>query len=74
MASAAPKWGKNDDYCMKVAGFLLLLAGWLIVLAAMVLFTAAPLRPLFVLLGAGVEALGLILVVQSHRARREESL
>lgn len=72
--ASAPKWGKNDNYSMKVAGFLLLLAGWLIVVAAVVLFAIAPLRPLFVLLGGGVEALGLILVVQSHRARREGSL
>jgi hypothetical protein len=57
---------------MKLAGLLLLLAGWGIVLAAVVLFASASPRIGFVLSGAGVQALGLVLVVRSHFARREE--
>jgi hypothetical protein len=56
---------------MKLAGFLLLLAGWVIVMAAFVLFASAPLGTLFVLLGAGVEVLGMTLVVRSHLVRHE---
>jgi Flp pilus assembly protein TadB len=57
---------------MKLAGFLLLLAGWIIVVAAIVLFATPPRRASFAFAGIGVETLGLILLVRSHRARREE--
>jgi uncharacterized membrane protein len=57
---------------MKLAGLLLLLAGWMIVLAAIVLFASVTRRAPFVLTGIGVEALGLTLLVRSHRGRREE--
>lgn len=57
---------------MKLAGFLLLLAGWGIVLAAMALLGSALARTCFVLAGVGVEVLGLILVVRSHRVLRGE--
>ena len=57
---------------MRIAGFLLLLAGWGIVLCAI-----ARLRPSspisgFVTAGTGVEVIGLVLVVRSHRLIRRE--
>jgi hypothetical protein len=57
---------------MKLAGFLLLLSGWGIVLAALVLLarTQDTARTGFVLAGACVEALGLIMVVRCHLPRR----
>jgi len=55
---------------MKLAGFLLLLAGWAIVLTAIILLTQASARAGFVLAGVGVEAVGLVIVVRSHLARR----
>ncbi len=55
---------------MRLAGFLLLLAGWGIVLAAVMLLRAAPQLSAFVLAGAGVEALGLVLVGRSHLVAR----
>jgi hypothetical protein len=51
---------------MKVAGFLLLLAGWGIVLSAAALLKPSAARSLFVVAGAGVEVMGLVLVVRSH--------
>ncbi|MGH9358404.1 MAG: hypothetical protein ACRD4Q_05075 [Candidatus Acidiferrales bacterium] len=52
---------------MRLMGFLLLLAGWVLVLAAVALLISAPARTGFVLAGIGVEILGLILVIRSHR-------
>jgi hypothetical protein len=52
--------------CMKLAGFLLLLAGWSIVVAAVVLAIPANMRTIFVLAGAGVEIIGLTLVIRSN--------
>jgi hypothetical protein len=57
---------------VKLAGYLLLLAGWVIAVAAIVLFATVSGRAPFVLAGIGVEALGLTLLVRSHRSRREE--
>ena len=51
---------------MKLAGFLLLLAGWVIVLTALALLGAGAGQVCFVLAGAGVEILGLALVIRSH--------
>jgi len=51
---------------MKLTGFLLLLAGWMIVLAAVALLRSATPRAAFALAGAGIEALGLILVAHAH--------
>jgi len=51
---------------MKLVGFFLLLAGGGLVLAAVALLTSSLPRTGFVLAGAGVEALGLVLVVRSH--------
>jgi hypothetical protein len=51
---------------MKMAGLLLLLAGWLLVLSALVLLRAAWPQALFVLAGAGVEVLALVLLFRSH--------
>ncbi|MGH9401624.1 MAG: hypothetical protein ACRD2P_05920 [Terriglobia bacterium] len=58
---------------MKLAGFLLLLAGWVILLAAVALFRAPRPRAVFVLAGAAIEIVGLILAARSHRALRGES-
>jgi len=57
---------------LKLAGFLLLLAGWVIVLAAVVLLAPVLPRNSFVLAGAGVEAMGLVLVARSHLAPQGE--
>jgi hypothetical protein len=53
---------------MKVAGFLLLLAGWGIVLSAAALLKPETARSVFALAGAGVEVMGLVLVIRSHIA------
>lgn len=52
---------------MKPAGFLLLVAGWAIVVAALLLLPSAASRVIFVLAGVGVQVLGLVLAVCSHR-------
>ena len=57
---------------MRLVSFLMLLAGWFLVLAAVVLFAAAPLRAVFVLVGLAVEALGLVLAFRSHLILRED--
>jgi len=57
---------------MKVVGFLMLLAGWFLALAAIVLFTTPPLRAAFVLAGAGVEVVGMVLAFRAHLVPREE--
>ena len=51
---------------MKLAGFFLLLAGGGLVLAAVALLASPLSRTIFVLAGAGVEALGMVLVARSH--------
>ena len=58
---------------MKIAGFLLLLAGWAIVLAAIVLLKSEASRTVFMLAGASVEILGLVLVIRSHLQPRTEN-
>jgi hypothetical protein len=50
---------------MKLTGFLLLVSGWGIVLAALSLLRSGPLS-IFILLGLGVEILGLVLVTRAH--------
>jgi hypothetical protein len=57
---------------MKIAGFLLLLAGWAIVLTAIVLLKSDAPRIAFMLAGAGVEILGLVVVIRSHLEPRRE--
>jgi len=57
---------------MRLVGFLLLLSGWALVLAAVILLPSAQARDGFVLAGIGVEVLGLILVIRSHRALQGE--
>ena len=57
---------------MKLAGFLLLLAGWIIVAAAVILLLPENARAIFVLAGAGVEILGLTLVIRSNPLARAE--
>jgi len=51
---------------MKLIALFLLLAGWIIVLAAVALMGAAAPRAAFALAGAGVEVLGLGLLVRAH--------
>ncbi len=51
---------------MNLAGLLLLVAGWIIVLTAIGLLPPGNARAVFVLAGAAVEAVGLILVARAH--------
>jgi hypothetical protein len=57
---------------MRIAGFLLLLAGWGIVLCAIALLGSPSPIAAFVTAGTGVEVLGLVLVIRSHRLLRRE--
>ncbi len=57
---------------MKLLALFLLLAGWTIVLAAVALMGSAAPRVAFALAGAGVEALGLGLLVRSHMPHHED--
>jgi hypothetical protein len=57
---------------MRIAGFLLLLAGWGIVLCAIALLRPSSPIAGFVTAGTGVEVLGLVLVIRSHRLVRRE--
>jgi hypothetical protein len=57
---------------MRLAGFLLLLAGWGIVVSAVALLKSPGARSAFAISGAGVEAMGLVLVIRSHIVRRGE--
>jgi hypothetical protein len=57
---------------MRIAGFLLLLAGWGIVLSAIALLRPSSPIAAFVTAGTGVEVLGLVLVIRSHRLLRGE--
>lgn len=52
---------------MKLVSFILLSGGWVIVVAALMLLPPSVARPTFVLAGVGVEILGLILAIRSHR-------
>ena len=53
---------------MKIAGILLLPAGWMIVASAIVLLPSAAARMVFILAGAAVELLGLVLIFRAHLA------
>ena len=56
---------------MRLTGFVLLLLGWSIVVAAVaILKPSTPPQAAFAVAGVGVEALGLVLVVRSHRIPR----
>ena len=57
-------------HSMRLAGFFLLLAGSGLVLAAVALLPSPLTRTVFVLAGAAVEALGLVLVARSHLAEQ----
>jgi hypothetical protein len=57
---------------MRIAGFLLLLAGWGIVLSAIALLGSPSPMAGFVTAGTGVEVMGLVLVIRSHRLPRRE--
>jgi len=50
---------------MKLIGFLLLLSGWGIVLAALIMLRGNSIS-VFIVLGVGVEILGLVLVAKAH--------
>jgi len=58
---------------MKFTGFLMLVAGWVIVLASMPLLASMKSRTIFVLAGVGVEVIGLVLVVRSHKVLEDET-
>jgi len=51
---------------------MLLVAGWIIAVAAVAMLTAETPRAAFVLAGAGVEILGLVLIIRSQPKLREE--
>jgi len=51
---------------MKLLGFLLLLSGWVIVFASVSLLPAGAVRVVFLLLGIGVEVIGLVLAARAH--------
>ena len=57
---------------MKFMGFMLLVAGWIIAVAAVVVLPAGTPRAAFALAGAGVEILGLVLIVRAQPKQREE--
>jgi len=57
---------------MRILGFVLLVAGWVIVVSALLLLRAFAPRANFVLAGAGVEVLGLVVVARSHMESRGE--
>ena len=59
---------------MKLVGFFLLLAGWAIVLAALAVIGSGVSLTAFILSGAGVEILGLALVIRSHLIRHEDGV
>jgi hypothetical protein len=56
---------------MKIAGFLLLLSGLFLVLSALAVLRQSSPQALFVLLGMGVEVLGLGMVFRAHLPPRE---
>ena len=51
---------------------MLLVAGWIIVVAAVAMLPAGAPRAVFALAGAGVEILGLVLLVRSQPVARGE--
>jgi hypothetical protein len=57
---------------MKLLALFLLLAGWTIVLAAIALMGSDAPRAAFALAGAGVEILGLGLLVRAHMPHHED--
>jgi len=58
-------------YRLKLLGFMLLVAGWIIAIAAVAMLKAETPRAGFVLAGAGVEVLGLVLIIRSQPKLRE---
>jgi len=57
---------------MKIVALFLLLAGWIIALAAVALMQSAAQRAAFALAGAGVEVLGVGLLVRAHMPHHED--
>jgi hypothetical protein len=57
---------------MKIVALFLLLAGWIIALAAVALIESTAQRAAFAVAGAGVEALGLGLLVRAHMPHHED--
>jgi hypothetical protein len=51
---------------MKIVALFLLMAGWIIALAAVALMESPASRAAFALAGAGIEVLGLGLLVRAH--------
>lgn len=56
---------------MKLIGFLLLVSGWGIVVTALRLLHGTPVS-VFILLGVGVEILGLIFAAKAHLPASED--
>lgn len=57
---------------MRLIGCLLLLSGFFIVVAALVLMNSFATRLGFVVAGFGVEVLGLVLLMNGHKAIEKE--
>jgi hypothetical protein len=57
---------------MKIVALFLLLAGWIIALAAVALMQSTAQRAAFALAGAGVEILGLGLLIRAHMPQHED--
>jgi len=57
---------------MKIIALFLLLAGWIIALAAVALMQSTAQRAAFALAGAGVEVLGLGLLIRAHMPQHED--
>jgi len=59
---------------MKLAGFLLLISGWCLVVAALGMLPASGARAAFVVAGAAVEIVGLVLAIRAHLPPRNKTL
>lgn len=57
---------------MKYAGLLVMPAGFFLCMAALVLFPLGAAQGAFIVCGLAVEALGLVVAVRGHMARRGE--
>ena len=51
---------------MKLLGFLLLFSGWIIAFASLAMLGIGAPRVVFLILGIGVEMMGLVLVTRAH--------
>jgi hypothetical protein len=57
---------------MRLAGLLFMPAGWIIILATLALLPPGPAQGAFVLTGAGLEVVGLVIVARSYAVEQGE--